>query len=368
MTTYPKALIGMHHLNITQIGSGYDGLNHYSHSSYEVDLAGSDAGIDYWKNISQDLYWKCAGALGNQSTGNTRFFWSCDANGNPKSVYCADGRLRVLTLALTHSFRNFPIGHIFAPNEVMYQEGTSGNATGNHIHLEVCEGQVARKESNSKGFYTLPNMLPANAVFFVYSPYTTVVTTDGLTFKTTDSMTQEVGDNDNCVFGAGNLVCIVDAVNVRTAPNRGAEIRAQYKRNLEVNIDSVVKNDGYWWGHYKSRSGIDSYIALYPVGTSNYYWKVGASVSEPSQNSGGFAYSGRAICIVDAVVIRSAPNTLHASNVSSRTGIYYHNGNRLNYTAIVTANGYEWLKYWAGNVWRYVPLRQVGGRYYWRNY
>ena len=34
MTTYDRLIFGMKCLNVSQIGSGYDGKNHYSHVSY----------------------------------------------------------------------------------------------------------------------------------------------------------------------------------------------------------------------------------------------------------------------------------------------------------------------------------------------
>ena len=182
-------LCGMHHLNVTQIGSGYDGKSHRSHTSYEVDMAGSDTGIDYWKNLMPNTKWYCAGAWGNDKSGNTRFFWSVDANGNSKSVMCADNMLRVVTLALTHSNRNFIVGKTYGYHEVMYQEGKSGNASGNHIHVECCTGRVKAKVRNSKGYYVLPNMLPLNKVMFLLKGYTTIVNGGGLTWKYLDTAT-----------------------------------------------------------------------------------------------------------------------------------------------------------------------------------
>lgn len=190
MTTYGKLVGGMHHWNVTQIGSGYDGKYHYSHDGYEIDLAGSDSGIDYWRNLAKEVYWKCAGAFGTRSTGNTRFFWSCDKNGNAKKVLCADDVLRLTTIALTHSNRDFAINKVYGYNEVMYQEGTSGYATGNHIHMEICAGHVKTKVRNSKGGYNLANMLNAAKVMFLLEN-TTVVRTGGLTWKKTKNTTYE---------------------------------------------------------------------------------------------------------------------------------------------------------------------------------
>ena len=171
MATYDRLIFGMKCLNVSQIGSGYDGKNHYSHVSYEVDLAGMDTGADVWRNKMPNTLWYCAGAWGNAKTGNTRFFWSCDKNGKAKKVLCADGYLRYITLALTHSRRSFTVGHYYKYDEIMYQEGTSGYATGNHIHLEICAGHVRTKYRNRAGGYNLANMLPANRMMFLIFIY-----------------------------------------------------------------------------------------------------------------------------------------------------------------------------------------------------
>jgi hypothetical protein len=181
--TYDRICFGHKTINISQIGSGYDGGNHYSHVSYELDLAGEDSGVDVWRNKMPNTLWYCAGAWGTSSTGNTRFFWSYGTDKKPKKVLCADGQLRYITLALTHSNKNFTVGKYYACDEVMYQEGTSGYATGNHIHLEICEGQVKTKVKNSKNGYNLPNMLDATKILWIYDKYSTVKSTCGLTFK-----------------------------------------------------------------------------------------------------------------------------------------------------------------------------------------
>lgn len=182
-----RLVFGMHHLNITQSGTLMDGKPNLSHPNYALDLAGEDSGIDFWKNIEADTYFYCSGAFGTRSTGNTRFFVSCDAEGKKKEVMCADGKARVVTLAMTHSDRDFQLYHIYKPQGVMYQEGTQGKATGNHIHLEVAEGSQKTKYYDSKlGVYRMMGEFDPRDAFFIYDKYTTVVSTHGLTFRHCD--------------------------------------------------------------------------------------------------------------------------------------------------------------------------------------
>lgn len=43
-----RMIFGMRVLNIAQAGTKLTGKPSLSHVSYELDLAGSDSGIDYW--------------------------------------------------------------------------------------------------------------------------------------------------------------------------------------------------------------------------------------------------------------------------------------------------------------------------------
>lgn len=189
--TYDRMVFGMHHLNISQIGSRYDGKNHLSHTSYEIDCCGSDSGIDYYFNKLPNTHFKCTGRWGTRSTGNTFFFVTCDSAGQTKKVLCADGAYRVITLALTHSNRDAVIGKIYGYNSILVSEGTQGKATGNHIHVECCEGLVTRKIPNIKGYYNLPGMLDARKVFWVLDGWTTVMQTQGLSFMHCKSVAVE---------------------------------------------------------------------------------------------------------------------------------------------------------------------------------
>jgi len=202
MATYDRMVFGMHHLNITQIGTAYTGSGTYSHPSWELDLAGEDTGIDYWYNLMKNTGLKCLGTWG---TSGTYFFGTCDpSTGAKKNVYCADGKLRVITLAMTHSARTFTVGKIYKTGEVVYTEGTKGKATGNHIHLEVAEGWQTTKVQNSKGYYNVTGIMDARKVFFIYTPYTTVISNVGINFKTCTELTYTEPTYKNTASSAKN--------------------------------------------------------------------------------------------------------------------------------------------------------------------
>ena len=183
--TIDRLVFGMHHLAISQAGAGYGKqyASSVTHTGFELDLFGEDRGVDYWRNLMPNTWWLCTGAFGTKATGNTRFFWPCDQSGARKRVQLADGSQDFVTLAMTHSGADFAIGKLYGYQSVMYQEGTAGHASGNHIHLEVARGLTCRKVPNVKGFYNLPAMMDARKAFFILDGYTTVVADLGLKFK-----------------------------------------------------------------------------------------------------------------------------------------------------------------------------------------
>ena len=151
---------GMKVINITQLPGGS-----YSHPNNAVDLAGSDAFIDFWFAVGN---WRCVGGpWGN----GTYFYVSCDASGNQAKVRCADGRDRVITLALTHAAELYVqpvVGRVYRDGQQIYEEGRVGQATGNHIHAEIAEGCQTTKHYDTKlKCYRMNNELDIIKLMFV---------------------------------------------------------------------------------------------------------------------------------------------------------------------------------------------------------
>lgn len=114
-------VFGMKVISFSQLPGGS-----YSHPNMALDAVGSDSGIDFW--FAQG-YWKAiAGPWGN----GTYFFMSCDAKGAPAAVHCADNKDRIVTLALTHSARQYvrpEVGKVYATGTPIYEEGTLGKTS-----------------------------------------------------------------------------------------------------------------------------------------------------------------------------------------------------------------------------------------------
>lgn len=287
MTTYDRLIFGMKCLNVSQIGSGYDGRNHYSHVSYEVDLAGMDSGVDIWRNKMPNTRWYCAGAWGNANTGNTRFFWSYGTNGKPKKVLCADGALRYVTLALTHSKRSFTVGKFYSYNEIMYQEGTSGYATGNHIHLEICGGHTRTKVRNRKGGYNLANMLRANKCLFLLTGYSYIKNTGGLSWKTarivpyTDSSSSSE-DAFQKGYEKGKAFTTKVNLNLRSEPNTSSKVLLTIPKGKKC----------YYYGYYRMVNNVVWFRVSYG-GKEGYIYGYKYKVDEKAPYITGLTINGK---------------------------------------------------------------------------
>lgn len=127
----------MKYLNITQKwGSG-------THTyGYPIDIAGKDTGIDNAYapfNCVVKKIWP---------NGNTVWFESTS------KVKYANGVYDYATFSMTHdnAVADMKVGRKFKQGQVIYQEGTAGQATGNHIHFEVARGKFT-----GTGWYQAPN-------------------------------------------------------------------------------------------------------------------------------------------------------------------------------------------------------------------
>lgn len=255
-------VFGMHHLNITQSGTMIDGKPNLSHPNMAIDLAGEDPYVDFFYNKQRETYFYCSGMFGSVSTGNTRFFVTCDKNGRQKKVMCADGVERVITMAMTHSSRSFELYKIYAPGEILYQEGRAGRATGNHIHFEVAEGSQKTKYYDAKlRVYRMKNELNPVNVMCILDGYTKVVSTHGLSFKHVSDVAaskESEGDEAKVTFNATR-----EAVRIRKSPVDGGILKYLPKgKSAEViSFTDGFQKDGYQWVKVKY-DGVTGYCQM----------------------------------------------------------------------------------------------------------
>lgn len=92
---------------------------------------------------------------------------------------------------MTHSNLEYNkpiIGKVYSNGEAMYEEGTTGKATGNHIHYEVAEGLHYNKTYDSSlGVYRMPNELKPEDVCFICDSFSIVKDMGGEYMKHCDT-------------------------------------------------------------------------------------------------------------------------------------------------------------------------------------
>lgn len=136
----------------------------YSHKNIPaVDMTGEDTGIDY-------CYAPCDLEIINIPKSNeahTIYYASTDC------VMCADGQVRYVTIALSHAnnIKSYKVGQKFKSGDIIYTEGTAGQATGNHVHMEVANGRHPLKQyvvidGNKYWRFSLDDALMPTQVFF----------------------------------------------------------------------------------------------------------------------------------------------------------------------------------------------------------
>lgn len=170
-----KRRFGMAALNITQ--GRFKGMTHDNLNAY--DLAGMDNGIDRFVTYNE---LEVIGVAAFVTTGfaNTVFFY--DAQND-------------VTIAMSHENKiqsNQFVGGKLYPGDTIYYEGTTGKATGNHIHLEIGRGRQPGKVKINSSEWGLKNWINIEDYYFVDPTYTTVINDFGYHFSPTEVVSMDI--------------------------------------------------------------------------------------------------------------------------------------------------------------------------------
>lgn len=258
---------GMKTINITQLPG-----SNYSHPNYAVDLAGEDAGIDVWRAVGN---WKCTARWGD---AGTHFFTSCDAVGNFIPVRCADGKDRVITLALTHGagFYVSPVvGKVYLDGQPCYEEGRLGNATGNHIHAEIAQGvQTAKFWDPSMQCYRMNNELNIVKLMFVCRERSVVMNSKGASLPMCYSAVYKQGtsvprgtDMELEIIAKKEKLAIRQKLQFAFGKNTSPIVHTMSKgsRAAITHFTERFEQDGYEWAQVAldvDRERITGYVQL----------------------------------------------------------------------------------------------------------
>lgn len=140
-----KPIFPSKYLRITQ---GYQEGTHKD--SYAIDNADKDSGIS-------NIYAPFTGIIKKiyQNDANEVWLESID------KVEYADGTVDYMTILFAHANNvdNLFVGKKINQNDIFYQEGTKGNVTGNHCHIECGRGKFTGTgwHKNNSGYWSINN-------------------------------------------------------------------------------------------------------------------------------------------------------------------------------------------------------------------
>lgn len=223
-----KRKFGMAYLNISQ--GRYNAYSHKNNNAY--DLCGVDSGIDKFVTFNDLL------CLNFQSYKSTGF-------GNTVLYYDAENDV---TLAFTHSnVTTWKVGQTYKSGEIVYYEGTTGRATGNHIHLEIGKGKQTKKTYfKDIKLWKLKDEINIEDYFYIDTAYTTIKQSQGYEFEMRQGETSEMSINTGYTKTTYNGVTIgiytqednedIEMISASGTPSNTAR---QLLQNIDVSDQKI---------------------------------------------------------------------------------------------------------------------------------
>ena len=165
-----KALYPSLNMRITQ---GYGIGTH--RNSFAIDEAGADTSIE---------------SMRAPFTGIIKKIYSGDANEvwleSVDKVEYADGTIDYMTVLFAHDndVSNLYVGKKIKQGELFYQEGTKGQVTGAHCHIECAKGKFTGSGwyKNSSGYWSIINGKAPEDCFFIDDKIK-IINRNGYNFK-----------------------------------------------------------------------------------------------------------------------------------------------------------------------------------------
>lgn len=144
---YQRAYFPMKYLNVSQ---GY-GVKSSSHKlSYAIDFSGKDSGRD---DVYAPFDCKISKIYKPKDISvSATTVWLTST----RKVLCANGYYGYLTMSITHpvEIMKMKVGTKYKQGDYLFKEGNTGNASGNHIHIELATGTYANWVKKKEGTYT----------------------------------------------------------------------------------------------------------------------------------------------------------------------------------------------------------------------
>ena len=248
MATYQRILMPMTNVNITQKEKGS-----FSHRGINaIDLAGKNSKIE---NVFAPVDMKIVAMYKYNSMGN------CVIATSLQKVMFADGTLNYATFQFMHdnNISNLKIGKKIKQWQVFYQEGTTGFATGNHIHLAVKKGLFDGFDKNG---WSLKGAIKSVKAFVLVKGIHNIINLLGIDYKTKSSKTYTAPTIKKWAKKK-KFKSKVNDLNVRLTPNpkTGKVYRKLSKKSKAIKYYGEIVANGYKWYVYKNIKGQNTYVA-----------------------------------------------------------------------------------------------------------
>lgn len=143
---YQRAYFPMKVINVSQ---GYGSRSSTHKLSYALDLSGKDSGKDPIYAPFDCKVTKLYQPKNTLKHANTVWLTST------KKVLSPNGYYGYLTVSITHpsEISKMKLGTTYKQGQIIMSEGRTGNASGNHMHLEVSKGTKAGWSKKTSGVY-----------------------------------------------------------------------------------------------------------------------------------------------------------------------------------------------------------------------
>ena len=181
-----KPIFPSKNMRITQ---GYDVGTHKN--SYAIDNAGKDTNIEAiyapFTGIIKKIYYNDANEVWLESV---------------EKVEYPDGTIDYMNIMFAHAddISNLFVGKRINQNEKFYQEGTKGNATGNHCHFECGEGKFTNSgwHKNESNYWSINNPKKPEDCLWIDDTIN-IINNNNYNFKkiSTNVVDKEIADNKN---------------------------------------------------------------------------------------------------------------------------------------------------------------------------
>lgn len=225
-----KPMYPIKHIRITQKhGEG-------THKScFAVDEAGIDGGIS-------DVHAPFTGVIKKIYTADANEVWLESIN----KVEFPDGTKDYMTIMFCHdnSVTSLYVGKVINQGDIFYQEGTKGNATGNHLHFECAKGKFTGSGwyQDASGYWSIINGKLATDCLWIDDSYT-IHDTRGYSFK---KVQQKVGKPvaRNEYVDQVNVFDTTTILRARKAPN--GEVLGYMNSGIYNLLERKAEGDYEW--------------------------------------------------------------------------------------------------------------------------